>query len=67
MYMPGQVGPYSLNYFDDYEEQIKRKAKKDDKLFGDFKKKREGTIAGRVSHNEFNTRESIANHNDRQS
>ena len=46
MYMPGQVGPYSLNYFDDYEEQVKRKAKKDEKLFGDFKKKREGTMAG---------------------
>jgi hypothetical protein len=35
-----------LNYFDDYEEKVKRKAKKDEKLFGDFKKKREGTMAG---------------------
>ena len=67
MYMPGQVGPYSLNYFDDYEEQVKRKAKKDEKHLGDSKKKREGTLVGQGSQNEFTLRESTATHHDRQS
>ena len=67
MYLPGYQGPYSLTYFDDQDEQVRKKTKKDDKLFGEIRRKREATGAGQGLHNDFNMRETMTQTFDRSS
>ena len=62
MYLPGQSGPFSLNYFDDFEDTVKKKQKKEDKsMMSESKKKKESIgLGGSANHKDHGTRDTLS-------